>query len=308
MMSIMKSKGIFKHFLLAILFFLVTFSVSLLVVSFVVLMITMKHYLSVAGMNNQATVLDFANIISQFKNSGSYMLCEMIAFGVTALLFLTYWTKGLKQNILTLGLFQKSLWKSLGVGAGFGLLIAGLIFIFNLAIGSIFASTNFSTFNILVAIAFLCFYFVQSLAYELVFRGYLINFLREKKGGVFAVFVSSIAFAITACLLNQFSLLTFISTFLFGTFLGGVYLQNRDIWLTTSIHLFFSFAMIELFGSNGNFSALSYPLFMTTKNDSALLFNGSANGLSSGLIAILVLLAFNYWNVQFKKSGRILAQ
>ncbi len=140
-------------------------------------------------------------------------------------------------------------------------------------------------------------FLIQGPSEEILFRGYMLENLRDQWGLRAAVVVTSLAFGLAHAPNPAFGLLPFINLVLFGVAaaLYKVYLDSNLLWGIFAIHTVWNWLQQVVFGlpNSGIAAAPEYSLFIVSPNPALPgPFWGGGFGPEGTLAATLVLLAF----------------
>jgi membrane protease YdiL (CAAX protease family) len=169
---------------------------------------------------------------------------------------------------------KKSSATQLFLGIGIALLMqfvlyAGLV-IFRYAkfIGSDFA--NYPVFNVLISIIISIVIGVSAgFTEEILFRGVILKYLMDKKGKVFALIVSSLAFSIFHT--GRFDPILIIQAVLIGIVLGYLYILTDSIYLSIGLHSGWDFCSSIIKNGDSLFNIRSVFIFNVSKANDAIL-------------------------------------
>ena len=139
-------------------------------------------------------------------------------------------------------------------------------------------------------------FLIQGPAEEVLFRGYILENVRDQWGVRWAVGVSAVAFSLFHAANPGFGPLPFINLALFGvgTALYKLYVDDDQLWGVFGIHTVWNWLQQVVFGlpNSGNASVPDNTLFSITPNTSMPdVFWGGGFGPEGTVAASLVLLA-----------------
>ncbi|MFN3269036.1 MAG: lysostaphin resistance A-like protein [Candidatus Kapaibacteriota bacterium] len=208
---------------------------------------------------------------------------------------------GLISNIVVISAQNYRLWHFFGLVVHkkslqhllFGLLLPLVFFIPLLGLLSFWGiSLNSITFlNVLYYLYFIGF---AAAGEELVFRGVLFQKLIDKKGEAFAIFVTSLVFALLHLMNPNITLIGFVNIFLAGVVLGLCYVRTSTLWLSIGFH--FGWNFWQKFLLNSRVSGLDWgtSIFQTKIMELNPIIFGGDFGIEGGLVTTLFLLISAY--------------
>ncbi len=147
--------------------------------------------------------------------------------------------------------------------------------------------------------------FKLALFEELIFRGFLLQYLSEKYNTPLLVFISSLIFSISHILNPEISFLASLNIFLAGSFLAILYLKTQNIIFTTVFHFLWNLGQQFFLDSaiSGNDIGLNYYNIDNTVNnnifDTCII---SKFGIESSIVTTLFLILLVYIVAKYNKS------
>lgn len=169
---------------------------------------------------------------------------------------------------------KKSSANQLFLGIGIALLMqfvlyAGLvIFGYDKFIGSDFA--NYPVFNVLISIIISIVIGVSAgFTEEILFRGVILKYLMNKKGKVFALIVSSLAFSIFHT--GRLDPILMIQAVLIGIVLGYLYILTDSIYLSIGLHSGWDFCSSIIKNGDSLFNIRNVFIFNVAKGNDDIL-------------------------------------
>lgn len=211
--------------------------------------------------------------------------CISLIFGV--ILFWKIWDKG---KIREIGLTNiKSSWRDLGAGLLIGAVSFTIVALILLATNSVemvnsFGSPKFSWALITQLIIFI---FV-GINEELFCRGYCMTVLKQTKKPWVPIIVSAIIFSVMHSMNGGISLLAYVNLFLFGIFMGYLFMKTKNIWMCIGYHITWNYFQGDIFGFlvSGNTTDSIYSIKVISHN----LINGGSFGPEGGLVVTVLLI------------------
>ncbi len=224
--------------------------------------------------------LQHPNIFMSFQLFGRVGLIAVVLF----------FTKKLEnRRFTTLGIFKKGVISEFIVGIFIGAIMFCAVYGIMLVSGQAEFSGISPKLHIGALIAFFFAYLVQGMSEEILIRGYYMTGVASCNNVHFAVFSTSIAFALLHFGNNGASPLSFINLFLFGAFTALYYLRRGSIWGVAAIHGVWNFVQGQIFGCSVSGHYVTTSLFETTYPDGSALFTGGAFGPEGGLATTIIL-------------------
>ncbi|MCX7908689.1 MAG: CPBP family intramembrane metalloprotease [Ignavibacteria bacterium] len=125
---------------------------------------------------------------------------------------------------------------------------------------------------------------------ELLFRGVLFQKLIDKKGEIFAVFISSIVFAIAHIWNPNLTILALLNIFLAGVLLAICYIKTSLLWLPIGFHFGWNFWQKLVLDSPVSGLRWGTPLVQTKITELNEIVFGGTFGIEGGLVTTILLL------------------
>ncbi|MDO4595100.1 MAG: type II CAAX endopeptidase family protein [Tissierellia bacterium] len=149
---------------------------------------------------------------------------------------------------------------------------------------------------------FLIAFLIQAAGEELLIRGFVYNFFKEKFSVLKAIIISSIIFTLFHVSNDGFNLFSILNTFLMGIFLANLVNHTKSLELTTGIHAAWNFFISIFFGFN--VSGVDLRSFIKLEYLDQSLTGGKYGPEASVLftILIMILLALSYKIIHNKKE------
>jgi membrane protease YdiL (CAAX protease family) len=282
--------------LLFVLFFITTTVLSL-IFSIVYGIVTVAMHPELAS--DQARLM--AYVQQQFSGMSNLpavflqlLQCIILIFFV--ILFWKLWDKGKLRQIGFTNI--NSSWRDLGVGLLIGAVSFSIVAFILLATKSVEMVNSFGTpkFSISLMVQLFIFIFV-GINEELFCRGYCMTVLKQTKKPWAPIVVSAIIFSAMHSMNGGISLLAYINLFLFGIFMGYLFIKTKNIWMCIGYHITWNYFQGDVFGFlvSGNTTDSIYSIKVLSSN----IINGGSFGPEGGLVVtvllvISILLAYKF--------------
>lgn len=191
-----------------------------------------------------------------------------------------FWTIGIR--------FDKWMLKDIGISGFLLISFSLLVFLIAISFGAKISINTDSyhkidsfTFNILPIFMWI---FIRALNEEFLFRGIIFQALLERYGGIISVFGFSIIFAGVHTFNPDYTVISFINTFLINILLSIMYIQTRSLWQPIFFHFFWNFILAVFLGSKVSGLDLAPPIIeLELEKLPAWLFGGEY-GLEGGIL------------------------
>lgn len=132
-------------------------------------------------------------------------------------------------------------------------------------------------------------WFIQGASEEVMFRGYMLNRVKNKYGTVFAVIFSSVLFALLHGANIGFTLLAGINLFLIAVLFALTYLKTNSLVITCAMHTAWNFCQGTLYGLEVSGSSSSLAILASSYSKTATdLFTGGKFGPEGGIGVTIV--------------------
>ena len=230
-----------------------------------------------------------------------------VAEGLALLAVLGVWVLVDRRPVAQLGLRRGRAARRWLTGALIATLMMGFVVLvgYTLVDGAAWAVNPDASRATFVLVAGLIGFAVQGPAEEVLFRGYVLENLKDQWGGAIAVLVSSVAFAVFHAANPAFGLLPLINLFLFGvaTALYKLRLDDNQLWGVFAIHTVWNWLQQVVFGlpNSGLASTPGNALFtVTPPSDLPAALSGGGFGPEGTLASTLVLLALMFVSLRVK--------
>jgi uncharacterized protein len=126
---------------------------------------------------------------------------------------------------------------------------------------------------------------------EALLRGYLLQTFLRSGLGLFAVFFTSVVFAMLHNTNPNATWLSWINTFLAGIWMAVAYLKTRDLWMPLGVHLGWNWAQGPIFGVEVSGLAELAPAPLMRETDlGPTWLTGGDYGIEGGIACTLALI------------------
>jgi len=216
----------------------------------------------------------------------SLQLIQCINLIFLVILFWKIWDKGKMREIGFTNI--KSSWKDLIIGLLIGAISFTIVAFILLTTKSVEMVNSFVSpkFSQALIIQFIIFIFV-GINEELFCRGYCMTVLKQTKKSWVPIVVSAIIFSAMHSMNGGISLLAYINLFLFGIFIGSLFMKTKNIWMCIGYHITWNYFQGDIFGFlvSGNSTDSIYNIKVISPN----LINGGSFGPEGGLVVTVLL-------------------
>ncbi|OVE70646.1 CPBP family intramembrane metalloprotease domain-containing protein [Clostridium diolis] len=200
-----------------------------------------------------------------------------------------FWKVLDRKKVKDIGLINiRKGWKDLFYGLLFGAISFTIVAIILLCTKSVelvnsFNNPNFSRTLFLQLIVFI---FV-GINEELFARGYCMTVLKQTKIAWIPILGSSIIFSLMHSLNHGISLLAYVNLFLFGIFMGYLFIKTKNIWMCIGYHITWNYFQGDIFGFlvSGNITDSIYTIRTINSN----IVNGGSFGPEGGIVVTALL-------------------
>jgi membrane protease YdiL (CAAX protease family) len=215
----------------------------------------------------------------------------VMQLGVT--LLLTYLFRRFldRQSFTSLGFARRRGWlQEIGLGIILGFVSMGSIFLVEWAGGWLTVGDGVWRFQalgsaLLMLAGYLVFFVLAGASEEIMFRGYILQNLREWPGTILAVVISSILFGLLHGLNPNFNLLAALNIALAGAVYCYAYLITGNLWLPIAFHFSWNFFQGPVFSFPVS-GMISGGLLLTQMSQAGSVVTGGAFGPEGGLIGL----------------------
>ncbi len=232
-------------------------------------------------------VLLLVVFVPEFRNWGGLELTALVVI-VSSVYVARRWLD--KRTFTSLGLkWDRQAWFDLLAGIGFAAVAMGVIFTLEITLGWLkfegFAWDTIEAASVGVSLlgAAIAFIFT-GISEELLFRGYVLQNLRDGVGMRLALFISSAMFGAAHLTNPNASWIAALGITLAGYFLAYGYLRTGQLWIPIGVHIGWNFFEGPVFGFA--VSGLTTPRLMLHTVQGPELLTGGAFGPEAGLIVL----------------------
>jgi membrane protease YdiL (CAAX protease family) len=237
-------------------------------------------------------------VVAESARGAFGLISQGVADGAALVTVLLFWRLVDRQPIRALGLRTAGAGRRLLKGAAIAALMMGFVVIVNYTLidGATWDVNADAGQAVLVLVFGLIGFALQGPAEEVLFRGYILENVREQWGVRQAVVASSLAFGLLHAANPAFGPLPFVNLVLFGVAMAlyKIYVDDNQLWGVFAIHAIWNWLQQVVFGlpNSGIVSVPHNALFTVTPNTSlpAIIW-GSGFGPEGTLAATFVLLA-----------------
>lgn len=269
--------------------------IAFLITTMVLSMIfTIAYGMVIAAMHpeftgNQAKLMAYME--QQFSGAGNLLgaflhLIQCISLILWVILFWKLWDKGKVREIGFTNI--KSSWKDLSVGLLIGAVSFSVVAFILLATKSVAMVNSFGMpkFSKALIVELVIFIFV-GINEELFCRGYCMTVLKQTKKAWAPIIISAIIFSAMHSGNGGISLLAYINLFLFGIFMGYLFMKTKNIWMCIGYHITWNYFQGDIFGFlvSGTTTDSIYSIKVLSPN----IINGGSFGPEGGLIVTALL-------------------
>jgi uncharacterized protein len=206
-----------------------------------------------------------------------------------------------KNSFVSMGFELQNRFKDIVIGILLGFFVMFLSYYLLLHLDEITLLP--ATFNLKEIIIAILIYSFVAYVEEVVFRGYILNNFMLSCNKFWALFWSSLLFALIHSNNPNMDIFSFLSLFLAGYFLGITYIFTRNLWFAIALHFSWNFFQ-SLVGFNVSgqdlYSWINFKIVLPNK------LNGGAFGLEgsyiSTIVEIIVIGLVLWYYTEFKKS------
>lgn len=235
----------------------------------------------------------------------------VIELGV--ILLLTYLFRRFldRQSFTSLGFARRRGWLwEIGFGVTLGFVLTSGIFLAEWVGGWLTVGDgvwHFQTLGsaVLMLLGYLVLFILAGASEEIMFRGYILQNLREWPGTILAVVISSILFGLVHVLNPHFNLFAALNIALTGTAFCYAYLITGNLWLPIAYHFSWNFFQGPVFSFPVS-GLISGGLLLTQVSQTRNAITGGAFGPEGGLTGLgaqLLGLLFLWLWAKRKGSG-----
>jgi membrane protease YdiL (CAAX protease family) len=243
-------------------------------------------YLTLSGLSLETVLLEIENLPLALT-----LPLTIAELGV--ILLLTYLFRRFldQQSFTSLGFEQQRGWLGeIGLGVILGFALIGGIFFVEWAGGWLAVNDKVWRFQalgsaLLMLLGYLVLFILAGASEEIMFRGYILQNLREWPGTVLAVVLSSILFGLIHGLNPNFNLFAALNIALAGVAFCYAYLITGNLWLPLAYHFSWNFFQGPVFSFPVS-GMISGGLFLTQVSQGGSMITGGAFGPEGGLTGL----------------------
>lgn len=218
------------------------------------------------------------------------MMIGLFATFIPTGIFILYAKVVEKRSMHSMGFIKQNALKQYGIGLVTGLIaISACVLIACVTGSATFEGIAFQGGGLFIFLMFIGF-LLQGANEEILFRGYLMVNLANKKTVLFAVILNSILFALLHMMNAGISVLAVVNLTLYGILASLYALQTNNIWGISAFHSIWNFAQGNLFGIKVSGLDTGASIFSVTFLEEGGLINGGSFGIEGGIACTIVLL------------------
>lgn len=286
-----KNRTAFLEVLIALLLYFIG-TIFMMVVQMpatVIYLLTNEEYLAMLKNNS----FDFERIMQIVLNLPPWLtVVSLVSQIVLIIVFILYCRLFEKRKANTLGFRKKGLLAEYAKGIILGAVMYVAVYGICLLTGSVrFSQDSVEGTTGLYLIAFFIGYMIQGMAEEVICRGYLISALGRRCSVMMSIVISSLFFSMLHGVNSGIGFLAYVNLFLFGMFMGLLFVRFENIWLVGAIHSVWNFMQGNVFGIQVSGNPIQPSLFSTEFVERRTFINGGSFGSEGGIAVTLVLLA-----------------
>jgi len=200
-----------------------------------------------------------------------------------------------KRSAQSMGFVKKGFVLKYIKGFIIGTILLSMVIIISLAAGALTYDGISKNISGAAVLWLLVSFIVQGMGEEVMCRGYLMTSLSKKTSMFWAVFLSSLFFALPH-LQNLFSsdtkfgVIGFINTMLVSILFSLIMIKEKNIWLVSAIHTSWNFILGVFYGINVSSIETRTSILNFTVNGSKGLINGGKYGVEAGVATTVILI------------------
>ena len=254
----------------------------------VIYLFTNKEYMSMLTSNS----FDFAKIMDIALNMPPWVTAVTLMAQIVLIIgFLLYCRIFEKRKANTLGFRKKGFLLEYTKGIVIGAVLFVASYGFSLLTGSVrFLEEAAEGTTALYIIVFLVGFLIQGMAEEVICRGYLLVSLSKRYNVTMSIILSSLFFTMLHGMNAGIGFLAYINLFLFGAFLGLLFVRCENIWIVGAIHSIWNFVQGNILGVQVSGMQTLPSVFTTEFIEGREFINGGSFGSEGGFAVTLVLL------------------
>ena len=213
-------------------------------------------------------------------------LFSTVAIIITCII---YCNKFEKRTVASMGFRKRGAFLDYFVGLLIGVLLFGSVAAIGVVSGA-FEFKGLSSFSVPVILFYFLGYLIQGASEEILIHGYFMTSVARENDTFYALFSSSMIFAILHLGNSGINIIAFVNLFLFGLLMGMYILKRGNIWGICAIHSVWNFLQGNVFGLSVSGMAKSTSVLSFEVKEGYNLVTGGEFGPEGGLIVTLVLL------------------
>lgn len=194
-----------------------------------------------------------------------------------------------KRSVASMGFRKRRAVLEYIVGILIGILLFGAVALIGVISGA-FEFKGISSFSLPMIIFYFLGYVIQGASEEILIHGYYMTSVARKNDTFYALFISSIVFALLHLGNSGINVIAFLNLFLFGFLMGMYILKRGNIWGICAVHFVWNFIQGNVLGLSVSGMAKSSSIFIFEVKEGYNLVTGGDFGPEGGLIVTLVLL------------------
>ena len=268
----------------------------------VVYLLSNKEYMSMI----MSYSVDFEKIMNLMMNMPDWIIIINLLLEVALIaVFILYCRLFEKRKAETMGFRRKGFVIEYLKGIASAFILFIIAYGICVVTGSmVFHSVSVKGTTALYVIGFLFGYLVQGMAEEVICRGYLLVSLSRRYSVSVSIILSAAFFSMLHGMNAGVGILAFVNLFLFGEFLGLLFVRCENIWVVGAVHSIWNFLQGNIFGIQVSGMRLQPSLFTTDMTKGGEIINGGSFGIEGGLaVTLMLLLATALLLMNMSKNG-----
>ena len=275
--------------------YLITTLVGMLLTQVPIALVYITH-LTLSGLPLEAALLEIERLPLALT-----LPLTIAELGV--ILFLTYLFRRFldRQSFTSLGFARRRGWLwEIGFGVILGFVLTGSIFLVEWAGGWLTVGNGVWRFQtlgpaLLMLAGYFALFILAGASEEIIFRGYILQNLREWPGTILAVIMSSLLFGLVHGLNPNFNLFAALNIALAGVAFCYAYLITGNLWLPLAFHFSWNFFQGPVFSFpvsgmiSGGLLSIQVSQARSVITGGAFGPEGGLTGLGAQLLGLLIL-------------------
>ncbi len=198
-----------------------------------------------------------------------------------------------KRSIKTMGFIKEGFIINYLKGSIIGIFLVSIVMLISLSAGVLTYNGISNNINVLYVLLFIIGYIIQSMAEEVMCRGYLLTSLLKKTSIFWAILISSLVFVFPHlsslfAYSIKFGVIGFINTLLFSVFVSLYMIKENNIWIICAIHGSWNYILGIFYGISVS-GGVSNASILTFTANKLTVINGGIYGLEASIITTLIL-------------------